>query len=136
MITCRGKHGFTAKRILLFTNVATPFNDHSLKIILDSLQKQDIIIDAIGPTWGQEDENDQNEENSRPDSPMQTNAHDDNHEDSASARSTTNDRQHRTPKKPLTQQQKTGIRIINHIVNTTEGSLFTFRYKIPKNIEL
>ncbi|CAF4194342.1 unnamed protein product, partial [Rotaria magnacalcarata] len=26
-----GKRGFVAKRVLLFTNAATPFNDHSLK---------------------------------------------------------------------------------------------------------
>jgi hypothetical protein len=103
----------------LFTNAATPFNDHSLKIILDSLRKQDIIVDAIGPTWGQQDE-----ENDRPDSPMQTNESDEN---SASARPTTNGYHQRTPKKPLTQQQQTGIRVINEIVNTTEGSLFTFR---------
>jgi hypothetical protein len=55
---------------------------------------------------------------------MQTNEPDEN---SASARPTTNGHQHRSPKKPLTQQQKTGIRIINEIVNTTDGTLFTFR---------
>ncbi len=117
----RGKRGFAAKRVLLFTNAATPFNDHSLKIILDSLRQQDIIVDAIGPAWGQQDD----EENDRPDSPMQTN---EDGENSASARPTTNGHQHRSPKKPLTQQQQTGIRVINEIVNTTEGTLFTFRY--------
>ncbi|CAF3652063.1 unnamed protein product [Rotaria sordida] len=123
-----GKRGFVAKRILLFTNAATPFNDHSLKIILDSLRLQDIIVDAIGPSWGQQDEEDQNEENNRSDSPMQTNEHDDNNENSASNDPTTNGHhRYRSPKKPLTQQQQTGIRIINHIVNTTEGTLFTFR---------
>jgi ATP-dependent DNA helicase 2 subunit 2 len=116
----RGKRGYAAKRVLLFTNAATPFSDHSLKVILDSLKQQDIIVDAIGPTWGQDDE-----ENDRPDSPMQTN---DQEENTASARPTTNGHQnHRSPKKPLTQQQQTGIRVINEIVNTTEGSLFTFR---------
>lgn len=117
----RGKRGYTAKRVLLFTNAATPFSDHSLKIILDSLRKQDIIVDAIGPAWGQEED----EENERPSSPMQT---DDQEENTASARPTTNGhQQHRSPKKPLTQQQQTGIRVISDIVNTTEGSLFTFR---------
>ena len=106
----------------MFTNAATPFSDHSLKIILDSLRKQDIIVDAIGPSWGQEEE----EDNERPpSSPMQQ---DDQEENTASARPTTNGHQHhRTPKKPLTQQQLTGIRVIGDIVNTTEGSLFTFR---------
>lgn len=106
----------------MFTNAATPFSDHSLKIILDSLRKQDIIVDAIGPSWGQEEE----EDNERPpSSPMQQ---DDQEENTASARPTTNGHQHhRTPKKPLTQQQQTGIRVIGDIVNTTEGSLFTFR---------
>jgi hypothetical protein len=55
---------------------------------------------------------------------MQTNDQEDN---SASARPTTNGHNHRTLKKPLTQQQQTGIRVINEIVNTTEGNLFTFR---------
>ncbi|CAF1443443.1 unnamed protein product [Adineta steineri] len=118
-----GKRGYVAKRVLLFTNAATPFNDHSLKVILDSLRLQDITVDAIGPSWGQEEED--GDENDRPDSPTQTNGH---NEDSASARPTTNGHHHhRNQKKPLTPQQKTGIRIINDIVNTTEGSLFTFR---------
>ncbi|CAF4328707.1 unnamed protein product, partial [Adineta steineri] len=114
-----GKRGYAAKRVLLFTNAATPFNDHSLKVILDSLRLQDITVDAIGPSWGQEEEED-GDENDRPDSPTQTNGH---NEDSASARPTTNGHQHhhRNQKKPLTPQQKTGIRIINDIVNTTEG---------------
>ena len=55
---------------------------------------------------------------------MQTNDHDEN---SASNRPTTNGHHQRSPKKPLTPQQQTGIRVINDIVNTTEGSLFTFR---------
>ncbi|CAF2833569.1 unnamed protein product [Rotaria sp. Silwood2] len=122
-----GKHGFVAKRILLFTNAATPFNDHSLQIILESLRCQDIIVDAIGPTWGQQDEEDENEENNRSHSPTDTNEHDDNNENSASNRPTTNGHHHKSPKKPLTQQQQTGVRIINQIVNTTEGTLFTFR---------
>ncbi|CAF0919684.1 unnamed protein product [Adineta steineri] len=119
-----GKRGHAAKRVLLFTNAATPFNDHSLKVILDSLRLQDITVDAIGPSWGQEEEED-GDENDRSDSPTQTNGH---NEDSASARPTTNGHHHnRNQKKPLTPQQKTGIRIINDIINTTEGSLFTFR---------
>ncbi|CAF2593188.1 unnamed protein product [Rotaria sp. Silwood2] len=122
-----GKHGFVAKRILLFTNAATPFNDHSLQIILESLRRQGIIVDAIGPTWGQQDEEDENEENNRSHSPTDTNEHDDNNENSASNRPTTNGHHHKSPKKPLTQQQQTGVRIINQIVNTTEGTLFTFR---------
>ena len=74
-----------------------------------------------------------NEENNRLDSPMETNECDVNHKDSASARPTVNGRHHRTSKRPLTQQQKeTGICVINHIVNTAEGSLFAFRYKISK----
>jgi hypothetical protein len=104
---------------MLFTNAATTFSDHSLEIIIESLRRQDIIVDAIGPTWGEQDE-----ENDRPDSPMETNGHEEN---SASARPTTNGHQHRSPRKPLTQQQQTGIRVINQIVNTTEGTLFTFR---------
>ena len=55
---------------------------------------------------------------------MQTN---DQEENTASARPTTNGHNHGSPKKPLTQQQQTGIRVISEIVNTTEGSLFTFR---------
>ncbi|CAF1484980.1 unnamed protein product [Adineta steineri] len=127
-----GKRGYAAKRVLLFTNAATPFNDHSLKVILDSLRLQDITVDAIGPSWGQEEEED-GDENDRPDSPTQTNGH---NEDSASARPTTNGHQHhhRNQKKPLTPQQKTGIRIINDIVNTTEGSLFTFRINQSKTV--
>ncbi|CAM4754730.1 unnamed protein product [Rotaria magnacalcarata] len=122
-----GKRGFVAKRVLLFTNAATPFNDHSLKIILESLRRQDIIVDAIGPTWGQQDDDNQHDENDRPDSPMHTSEHADNHEDTANNHPTTNGHHLNSPKKPLTQQQQTGIRIINDIVNTTEGSLFTFR---------
>ena len=48
-----------------------PFSDDSLKTIIDSLRRQDIIVDAIGPTWGQEND-DEDEQNDRPDSPMQT----------------------------------------------------------------
>ena len=119
----RGKRGYAAKRVLLFTNAATPFSDHSLQIILDSLRRQDIIVDAIGPTWGQEDE--QEDQDDRPDSPRQSS--EENREESASAGPTTNGHQHRSPKKPLTQQQQTGIRVINEIANTTDGTLFTFR---------
>ncbi|CAF0722876.1 unnamed protein product [Adineta ricciae] len=126
-----GKRGYAAKRILLFTNAATPFSDSNLQIIVDSLRRQDIIVDAIGPTWGQQDQgnedatdDDDGHQNNQPGSPMQTNGHD--QEESASARPTTNNH-HQSPKKPLTPQQKTGIRVISDIVNTTEGSLFTFR---------
>lgn len=118
----RGKHGFAAKRVMLFSNAATTFSDHSLKTILDSLRRQDIIVDAIGPTWGQADEED-DEENNQPSSPM--NGNDDEHSDAA--RPTTNGHQHHTPRKPLTQQQQTGVRVIGEIVNATEGTLFTFR---------
>ena len=115
---CRGKHGFAARRIMLFTNAATTFSDHSLKTILDSLRRQDIIVDAIGPTWGQRDDDDDgeidNEENHPPDSSMQSNGDD-------------NGRSQRPPQKPLSQQQQTGIRVIGQIVNSTEGTLFTFR---------
>ena len=103
---------------MLFTNAATTFSDHSLKTILDSLRRQDIIVDAIGPTWGQVDE----EENNESDSPIEVDEHSD------AARPTTNNHhEHQTPKKPLTQQQQTGIRVIGEIVNNTEGTLFTFR---------
>jgi hypothetical protein len=109
---------------MLFTNAATTFSDHSLKTILDSLRRQDIIVDAIGPTWGQQDEDDNDEENHRPDSPTQTNGH----ENGDAARPTTTNGHHqRTPRKPLSQQQQTGVRVIGEIVNTTEGTLFTFR---------
>jgi ATP-dependent DNA helicase 2 subunit 2 len=128
----RGKHGFAAKRVMLFTNAATTFSDHSLKTILDSLRRQDIIVDAIGPTWGQQDEDDENEENNGPNSPTQTNGN----EHSDADRPTTNGHHHRTPKKPLTQQQKTGVRVIGEIVNTTEGTLFTFRYNIKIKIKI
>jgi hypothetical protein len=60
---------------------------------------------------------------------MQTNEHEEN---SASARPTINGHHHRSPRKPLTQQQQTGIRVINDIVNSTEGTVFTFRYKIKR----
>jgi hypothetical protein len=112
---------------MLFTNAATTFSDHSLEIIIESLRRQDIIVDAIGPTWGEENGDDQNDR--PPDSPMQTNEHEEN---SASARPTTNGHHHRSPRKPLTQQQQTGIRVINDIVNSTEGTVFTFRYKIKR----
>ena len=39
------------KHILLFNNdAAALFNDHTLKIILDSLRQQDTLIDVIGAT--------------------------------------------------------------------------------------
>ncbi|CAF1066284.1 unnamed protein product [Rotaria magnacalcarata] len=123
-----GKHGFAAKRVMLFSNAATTFNDHSLKTILDSLRRQDIIVDAIGPTWGQQDEEeDDNEENNHPGAPMDMNGHANGDENSDANRPTTNGHQQRTPKKPLTHQQQTGIRVIGEIVNTTDGTLFTFR---------
>ena len=50
---------------MLFSNAATTFSDHSLKTILDSLRRQDIIVDAIGPTWGQEDEEDEQQHDRR-----------------------------------------------------------------------
>ena len=123
-IISRGKRGFAAKRILLFTNVASPFNDHSLQIILDSLRRQDIIVDAIGPTWGQDDDEDGGGEEGN--EPMTTT---DGNDHTASARTTTNGHasSHSKQQKPLTQQQKTNIRLINRIVNQTEGTLFTFR---------
>jgi hypothetical protein len=120
LIYFRGKHGFGAKRVMLFTNAATTFSDHSLKTILDSLRRQDIIVDAIGPTWGQPDEEDDENEENR--------ANGD--ENSDANRPTTNGNHHQTPRKPLTQQQQTGIRVIGEIVNSTEGTLFTFRYNI------
>lgn len=123
LLARRGKHGFAAKRVMLFSNAATTFSDHSLKTILDSLRRQDIIVDAIGPTWGQADEEDDGEENDRPSSPTNNN----DEENSDAARPTTNGHQHRSPRKPLTQQQQTGIRVIGEIVNSTEGTLFTFR---------
>jgi len=58
---------------------------------------------------------------------MQTNESDENSASSRPTTTTTNGYHHRSPKKPLTPQQQTGIRVINEIVNTTEGSLFTFR---------
>jgi hypothetical protein len=112
---------------MIFTNAATTFSDHSLKTILESLRRQDIIVDAIGPTWGQQDEEEEeNEENNQPNSPMNTNGD----ENSDVNRPTTNGNHHQTPRKPLTQQQQTGIRVIGQIVNSTEGTLFTFRYHI------
>lgn len=120
----RGKHGFAAKRVMLFSNAATTFSDHSLKTILDSLRRQDIIVDAIGPTWGQADE-EEDEENDQPSSPRNRDGNDDEHSDAA--RPTTNGHHHQSPRKPLTQQQQTGIRVIGEIVNSTEGTLFTFR---------
>ncbi|CAF1177015.1 unnamed protein product [Rotaria sordida] len=86
-----GKHGFAAKRVMLFTNAATTFSDHSLKTILDSLRRQDIIVDAIGPTWGQQDEEDDNEENHHPNSPMETNGQENGDENSDANRPTTNE---------------------------------------------
>ena len=39
------------KHILLFNNnAATLFNDHTLKIILDSLRQQNTLVDVIGAT--------------------------------------------------------------------------------------
>jgi ATP-dependent DNA helicase 2 subunit 2 len=125
IIHSRGKHGFAAKRVMLFTNAATTFSDHSLKTILDSLRRQDIIVDAIGPTWGQQDEEDEDEDEGN--SSIETNGHENGDENSDAARPTTNGHRHRTPKKPLTQQQQTGVRVIGEIVNSTEGTLFTFR---------
>ena len=113
---------------MLFTNAATTFSDHSLKMILDSLRRQDIIVDAIGPTWGQQDEDDDDEENQPSNSSMQADGQNNHDENLDVARPTTNGYHHRTPRKPLTQQQQTGIRVIGEIVNTTDGTLFTFRY--------
>ena len=123
----RGKRGFAAKRILLFTNAATPFSDHGLKTILDSLRQQDIILDAIGPTWGQDDDDGSDIDPRQP--PVHsTNEPRTTDETAASAHPTTNGHHHQSPRKPLTQQQQTNVRLINRMVNTTEGSLFTFRY--------
>lgn len=119
----RGKHGFAAKRVMIFTNAASTFSDHSLKTILESLRRQDIIVDAIGPTWGQadeeEEEDDENEENN---APMDTNG-----ENNSDANHPTTNGNHRRSRKPLSQQQQTGIRVIGQIVNSTDGTLFTFR---------
>ena len=115
MFSFRGKHGFAAKRVMLFTNAATTFSDHSLKTILESLRRQDIIVDAIGPTWGQADEEES------------TSTDNNNEDQSDAARPTTNGNHQSNQRKPLTQQQQTGIRVIGEIVNTTEGTLFTFR---------
>lgn len=105
---------------MIFTNAATTFSDHSLKAILDSLRRQDIIIDAIGPTWGQPDEDDDQENE---DVSMDRNGEDQSDAD----RPTTNGNHYRSSRKPLTHQQQTGIRVISQIVNSTEGTLFTFR---------
>ena len=131
LIHFRGKHGFAAKRVMLFTNAATTFSDHSLKTILESLRRQDIIVDAIGPTWGQQYEEDENEENNETNRDQNG---DDNHSDAA--RPTTNGHHHQTPRKPLTQQQQTGIRVIGEIANTTDGTLFTFRYNIKIKMKI
>ena len=97
----------------------SPILQHQLTtIVLDSLWQQEIIVDAIGSAWVEENEN------NRLDSPRERNGHDNNHENSTDARLTTNNPQH--------QQQKAllFVRIIDHIVNATEGSLFPFQYKI------
>ena len=97
------------KHILLFNNnAAALFNDHTLKIILDSLRQQDTLVDVIGATWDEEDENNQNEDNNQLNLPVQTNPCEDSHEDSGNASPTTNDHHHQT-------QRSTGIRINNHI---------------------
>ena len=109
------------KHILLFNNdAAALFNDHTLKIILDSFRQQDTLVDVIGTTWDEEDENNQNEDNNQLNLPVQTNPCEDSHEDSDNASPTTNDHHHQT-------QKSTGIRINNHIFKATEWSFFTFR---------
>ena len=110
---------------MIFTNAASIFSDHSLKTILESLRRQDIIVDAIGPTWGQPDEEEENEENEGADSPMETNG--ENHSNADHPTTNGHRQNHRTPRKPLSQQQQTGIRVIGQIVNSTDGTLFTFR---------
>ena len=55
---------------------------------MDSLQQQDLIPDAIRPTWVEQGEN------NRLDSSRETNERDNNHENSTDARLTTNDPQH------------------------------------------
>ena len=103
---------------MLFTNAATTFSDHSLKAIIESLRRQDIIVDAIGPTWGEQDEEDD---------PSDSSTQNNGDEQSDNNRPTTNGHHQRTPRKPLSHQQQTGIRVISQIVNTTDGTLFTFR---------
>ena len=118
----RGKRGFAAKRILLFTNATTTFNENSLQVIVDSLRRTDIIVDAIGPNWNQQED----DEFSSPSG--ETNGHQtDEEEPTASARPTTSNGHPPMPKKPLTEEQKTNIRTIKKVVDQTEGSLFTYR---------
>jgi hypothetical protein len=105
---------------MLFTNASTTFSDHSLKTILDSLRRQDIIVDAIGPTWGEQDND--NEDNNQSNSSIQS----DTDECSDTTHSTSNGHR-QSIRKPLSQQQQTGIRVIGQIVNSTEGTLFTYR---------
>ena len=109
----RGKHGFAAKRVMLFTNAATTFSGDNLKTILDSLRRQDIIVEAIGPTWCQQDEDDDGEENQPSNSSTQVDGQNNHDENLDAARSTTNGYHHRTQRKPLSQQQQTGIRMIS-----------------------
>jgi hypothetical protein len=93
----------------LFTNATVPFSDDGLKTIIDSLRRQDIVLDAIGPTWTDDSGDDHHGEVA-----------------SATARPTTNGSLQQT-RKPLSVQQRTGMRVISQIVDQTEGNLFTFR---------
>ena len=61
----------------------------------------------------------------RLDSPREANRCDDSHENSPGAYLTTNNSHHQTSK-------DNGVRIIDHIVSTKEGSLFIFPYKISE----
>jgi hypothetical protein len=55
------------------------------------------------------------------------NEHNRSDEQSASSRPTTGARHHSSRQKPLSEQQRTGIRVITDMVNKTDGNLFTFR---------
>ncbi|CAF0990776.1 unnamed protein product [Didymodactylos carnosus] len=133
-----GKKGFQAKRVLLFTNASTPFSDNNLAVITQQMKNFDITLDAIGPTWDEEDRSTSPEPDGEVptdamdlDRPQQSNT---TNEASASATAPTTNghgteskQKFRSPKKPLTPQQKTGIRVITNIANETDGSMYTFR---------
>lgn len=84
---------------------------------MDSLRRNDIIVDAIGPYWGENIDDEHNHGNDEDHSPEQQ---------TASARPTT-DAHQQAPRKPLTEQQQVNIRVVQKLVEQTEGTTFTFR---------
>ncbi|CAL1541131.1 unnamed protein product [Lymnaea stagnalis] len=104
----QGKKGFGSRRIILFSDLGSPFGDQELETIVNAMQYTKTELDVIGPNL-----DDQSEE----DEPKEKRGGADAHPDGV--------------KKEKTRQQRSGEALIKHILDQVEGSCYSFSEALP-----